>query len=150
MAFDRNNLADLTTLKTEVNDDPAGIGYNASSGDTQLVLDGLNLVANNTTPANGNASMTAEAFLSAIFTVSISSQDQFKIQLMFEATSDLDGDLSKFRIDTKGLSVNISSAIDTIIRPLSRAEILFAIDDANGVKEFVIIKRLDWIAARDS
>ena len=42
--FDRNDPADLAALKSEVNTDPLALGYNASSGDTGLVLETINLV----------------------------------------------------------------------------------------------------------
>ena len=42
--FDNNDPADLAALKSEVNADPLALGYNASSGDTGLVLETINLV----------------------------------------------------------------------------------------------------------
>lgn len=148
--FDVNSSLDLAALKEEVLTDPTGVGYNAASGSTQLVLDGLNQVSKNTTPQIAVAPMTAGAFLFAIFDVAISSQDQFKIQLLFEGTADLEEDLSRYRLKTRNLSAQISNAVDTIQRPMSRAEVLFSNLDANGVTEFVTINRMDWIAARDS
>ena len=47
MSFDRTNAADLASLKAEVNDDANGVGYTAANGTTQVILDLLNLPANN-------------------------------------------------------------------------------------------------------
>lgn len=44
MSFDRNNPADLAALKTEVETDPLGLGYDYTSGNTALVVNGINEV----------------------------------------------------------------------------------------------------------
>lgn len=150
MSFDVNNPAHLLILKTEEETDPAGVGYAAALGNTHVLLDLFNLPANNPGPETGIDFLTAEACLLAIFGVSISSQDQFKIQLLFEGSESLQSDLSDFRLQIRGLSAPILAAIDTIIRPLSRVEVVFADLDINGVMERVVISRNDWIAARDS
>lgn len=149
MAFDISNPADLLALKNEVNNDPLGMGY-LSSGNTDDLLDLLNDSVGNLSPVNGAASMTSKALLNAIFAVPVGAADQFKIQLLFEAGGGLDSDLSDFKAKVKDLSTALVDAVNTIIRPLSRAEALFSVDDNNGVKEFVTITKADWIAARDS
>ena len=40
--FDRNDSADLAALKSEVNTDPLGLGYNPGSGDVRNILDLIN------------------------------------------------------------------------------------------------------------
>ena len=150
MSFDVNDASNLLALKNEVNLDPLGVGYAAVIDTTHLLLEKLNSPANNPGAEEGSAPMTAEALLNVLFDETVSSQDQFKIDLMFSAANSLSEDLSKFRIKSRGLSPAIATAIDNITRPLSRAEALFAVDDANGVKEFVTIANTDWAAARDS
>lgn len=144
MAFDRNNPADLLALKTEVTTDPLGRGYNIES--TTIVLDLLNNPSNNVSGETGPAALNSDVLLKAIFDEPISSQDQFKVDLVFG----IGGDLSKFRADLSGLSVGLSNAIAGITRPLNRAEVLFAVNDENGTRENVTITREDWLAARDS
>jgi hypothetical protein len=142
MAFDANNTAHLTTLRDYGN----SLGF---GGSTQSILDAVNLPENNPTTTNGPDRMTATALLFAIFDVAISSQDQFKVQLLFEATEGRSGDLSDFREKVKNLSTALSSAVDGIVRALSWAEVTFGTLDVNGVYERVVISRNDWFAARD-
>jgi len=137
MAFDRNNPTDLATLKALVPDPTIG---------TQDILDYL--ASDSVTP--GVAPMTAQALLKALFSVSINSQDQFKIQLMFEGTADLNSDLSLFKTDMIALGGQIPGAVNSITRLLSIAEVAFSAIDDNGINEFVVISRDDWIAARES
>ena len=149
MAYDVNNPADVAALRAEVDNDPVGMGYTADDGDVGKLLDQLNLPENNVVPADGNAPMRADLFLDSIFNLAISSPNQFVINSMFATSNGFEEDLSFFRLKTIGLSNALSDAIDTIVRPLSRAEVLFAVDDSNGVKEFVTITNTDWAAARN-
>lgn len=150
MSFDRTDPADLLALKNEVNDDPLGMGYDPPAG-TQPVLDLLNIPANNLSPADGDSPVIANVLLKVIFGESISAQDQFKLQLLFEASSDLDADLSEYRALITALSNPLGIALAAaLIRALSRAEVLFSDVDVNGTTELITISRNDWIAARDS
>lgn len=150
MAFDRTDAADLLALKTEVNDDPVAMGYSATGGSTQALLDLLNLPANNAVPADGNASLTAEDLLKMVFAENISAGDQFRVQLLFEMTSGSADDVSRFKTEISALDAGLATAITAHTRPLSRAEVLFSSLDANSVNETINISRDDWIAARDS
>lgn len=150
MSFDKTDPADLLALKNEVNDDPLGMGYDPPAG-TQPVLDLLNIPANNLSPADGDSPVIANVLLKVIFGESISAQDQFKLQLLFEASSDLDADLSEYRALITALSNPLGIALAAaLIRALSRAEVLFSDVDVNGTTELITISRNDWIAARDS
>ena len=148
MAFNVNNAADLLALKTEVNTDPDGMGYDTAS--TPDILSKLNDPANNVLPETGPDRMTAEKLLKVIYPEAVSSQDQFKLQFTFEATGGLDSDLSNFKSEVSALSTGLATAVSSIIRPLSRAEVLFAVDDSSGARESVYISRNDWLTARDS
>lgn len=152
MGFDRTKAADLAALKSEVNTDPLGMGYAAVIGNTLAVLNLLNDPANNveTPKPTGAAAISANRLLELIYPEAISSQDQFKLQLVFEGSSGLDADVSNFRTQIAGLSTALNNAIQAEVRDLSRAEVLFGGVDANGVYETVNINRDDWIAARES
>ena len=106
--------------------------------------------ANNTTPANGAASMSGEDLLNILFIETLASPDQFRVDMLFAGISSLSEDLSRFKASISALDAGIETKIAALVRPLSRAEILFAQDDDNGVKEIVTISREDWLAARDS
>lgn len=150
MAFNRDNPADLLALKNEVTLDPIGMGYASVVGQTNLLLDLINNSVNNVSPSDGPDTVTAQKLLSAIFEEPVSSQDQFKIQLLFELADGADSDLSGFKTNIADLSAGLATAVSTIIKPLSRAEVLFSNIDANGITETVILTRADWSAARDS
>lgn len=148
MAFDRNNPANLAALKAEIESDPAGVGYTPDvTGD---LLSQINSAENNPGADTGSDFVTVRNLWSALFPIAISSQDQFKIQLVFEASEGLDADVSELRVELSALSTPIANAIAGIIRNLSRAEVLFSDIDANGSTEVVLISRDDWIAARNS
>lgn len=148
MAFDVENQAHLTALKTEVETDPTGIGYNLA--DTNDILARLNDPAFNLGGQTGPDKLTPRTFAKALIGVAVSSQDQFTVQLMFEASEGLDEDISDFRLKAlTGLGTNVQNAINSITRSLNRAEVLFSDIDSNGVQESVTISRDDWFAARD-
>ena len=148
MAFDRNNPADVLALKTEVDTDPALMGYTPADGDTGKLLNLLNFEVNNTTPANGNAPLTAEDLLIMVFAENISAGNQFRVQLLFEMSVGSEDVVSRFKTQLSALDVGLASAIASHVRPLSRAEVLFSNLDADGVNESVIITQQDWFAAR--
>ncbi|NNF66355.1 MAG: hypothetical protein HKM98_02485 [Gammaproteobacteria bacterium] len=135
-----------------MNLDPIGMGYAAVINNTSALLDLLNDPANNTeVPAPDGADfITPKSLLKALYPVNINSQDQFKLQQIFESASFIDEDVSDFRADLVALGGQVATAVNGIVRLLSRAEALFAGLDANGSTESVVISRDDWFAARDS
>ena len=149
MAFDRNDPVDLIALRDEQALDPRGVGYAAVDGQTQATLDLFNLESNNPGAETGLAILTANKLLKIIFSEAISSQDQFKIQLLFESSTGLEDNISDFITEISVLSGALSAAIAANTRHLNIVEVLFADDDVNGVKESVTISRDDWFAARD-
>ena len=147
--FDRNNPTHLAELKSEVLTDPTNRGYAPDQAEWVL-LDQLNNIAQNLTPATGSDYLTPKNLLKVIYPEAVSSQDQFKVQLLYEASQGMGDDISEFRTDIQTLSTAIATAVDTIIRDLSRAEVLWSSVDVNGTQERVNISAHDWRAARDS
>ena len=134
--FDRDDAAHLARLKALV--------VNPQDGTKEILA-----FLNGKTTIMGIAPMTAEALLAAIYPIAISSQDQFKLQLLFEGSESMSADLSRFRFDVIALGVTISAAINAIVRNLTIAEVEFSELDANGVNEIIQISEADWFAARD-
>lgn len=149
MAFDRTNPAHLLALRTEVTTDPALVGYNVN-GNENVLVGLLNDPAANPEGQTVPDTVTTGKLLDAIFDVAISSQDQFKIQLLFEGTSGFSDDVSDFKARIGALGTALQTAVDSIVRPISRAELLFSQPDANGVYDRVTLSVDDWHAARDS
>lgn len=151
MAFDRTNPSDLLTLKTEVNTDLIGMGYAAAGTDAEIVAL-LNDPASNVEDPipTGQAALTIASLMKIIFPISVASGDQFKVQLLFEASNSQFDDISQYRSDVAALSVALGNALAADVRDLSRAEVLFGVVDANGTYETVNLTVQDWIAARDS
>lgn len=145
MAFDRSNQAHLTALKALV---LAG-GFTVLDG-TSDILAYVNLPENNLGGETGPDSMTGEALLKIVFAENISAGNQFRIQLLFEATNGLTDDMSRFKSDVSALDAGLLAAINLLVRDLSLAEVAFSEDDANGVRERVTISSADWAAARDN
>ncbi len=137
--FDVTDVTHVARLKALVS--------NPNDG-TKEILDLLN--GETDPPVNGIAPMTAEALLFAIYPLAISSQDQFKIQLLFEGSDSMQADLSRFRAEVVKLGTPIETAISAITRFLTVAEVEFSELDANGVNEIIRISKDDWVAARDS
>ena len=147
--FDENDPADILALNTEVYGDPTGMNYAPVIQSTASLLVLLNDPENNIGNETGDAPMTPGNLLESIWNTSISSQDQFKIDLLFTSSGSQSSDISNFKAEVSALSPAIAAAIQTIIRPLSRAEVLFSDTDENGVVEFVTIPKSGWIKARD-
>lgn len=144
MAFDRNNPAHLTALKDEIQTDPIAMGYNWTPAYSAPIIAGLlNNPASNVGGETGPDYVTAEKLLTAIFPEPVSAQDQFKVQLVFEIAQGKEEDLSSFKTEIASLGVNFSAAIDSIVRPLSRGEVLFANTIEYGVTEYVVISSND-------
>ena len=143
-----NDAADLLALKNEVNLDPAGVGYNPDV--TAELLSALNDAASNPGPETGNAKLELEDLLEMLFTQNISAGDQFRVQLIFEMSTTANDDVSRFKAQLSALDTGLAADILAHKRPLSRAEVLFAELDENGVMEYVNISRNDWIMARES
>lgn len=148
MAFDRNDPADLLALKTEVNDDPIGMGYSGANN-TQQLLALLSDPDSNIGGESTNVELTAEVLLDVLDTDDFASNqvDQGErdwIKMCFDYA--LTGiSIEKYRAKIKGIfqvNYQTNQNIDNLIRTLSRAEVLFGAG--------TIITKYDWFAARDS
>ena len=150
MAFDRTNPADLTALKTEVETDPIGMGYSTVVDQTNQLLKLLNEPANNVGGETTNAELTAEKLLDVIDVAEFSGNqvDQGErdwLNMVFNFSLSGNQSIEQYRATIKSVFPNngpTNTAIDSLSRALSRAEVLF------GAGTF--ITRDDWIAARSS
>ena len=150
MSFDINNPADLLALKTEVNTDPSSVGYDPT-GPTEEVLALLNLAANNP----GSEKGTPPLLLGDLWQIIVedgatATQAEFELGLLYAMGEGPDTDVSRWRETIKTVDTGIGNRITALARDLSRAEALFAVLDATGTTEYVVISREDWLASRDS
>ena len=147
MAFDRTDPADLTAARDYIVVTKALDPFGTP---TDVILSHFNDPALNPTPANGANAMTARRLVDAVWEATVASQDQFKVQLLIEATQTLDEDVSDWRLRAIALSTQLGNAINAQVRALNWAEVTFGSADANGVYESVVLTRDDWLAARGS
>ena len=146
MAYDRNNPVDLALLKTEVNVDPIGMGYDATGG-TQQILKLLNAPANNVNNDTANRIFDAESLLDALDPGDLDAQQtnshaaEYCALLVNGCGQSIEAYKAKFRSMFAGNSATVQ-ALDAQTSPLSRAEVLFG--------QGTTISRDDWFAARDS
>ena len=158
MSFDRNDPADLLALKTEVNDDPTGVGYDPT-GPTAAILAFLNdknpatLVAK---PKISSAAIRTGVTFDAYDGLSPDEQEWLRWvtgsngfeEENLPVTPDLGLQLtgngtpadSMWAVPDRAAMVAAMEAIFNV--PGSRAEILFGFG--------TVITSLDWTTARDS
>ena len=160
--FDHNDPADLAALKSEVNTDPLALGYSASSGDTGLVLETINLVRVQfvvSKPAINPGDVRAACTYDAYNNLSIDEQEWLQwvtgsgggsgnadslivtVDLRLQLTdAEGNGNGSIWAVSSRA-AMN-AAMLDLIDINGSRAEDLFG--------QGTVISRADWIAARDS
>ena len=152
--FDRNDPADLAALKSEVNTDPLGIGYDPLGG-TQDILDLLN--AKNYTvakPKISSALVRSATTYDAYDTLAIDEQEWIRWM------TGTDGFDEENMVVTDDLRTNLSGpGADSIWAPAHRDEMnaaMLALMDVPGSRAEVLfgygtsISRDYWFAARDS
>ena len=148
--FDATDPADLLALKTEVNTDPIGMGYDVNANVTTLMRL-LNDPANNVGGETVGESFTPRLMLDVLEPGDLTTGGQFTegeqtwIRLLMESSATLDDDIELFR--AKFISVFPANATTVTnlaarLRDLSRAEVLFG--------EGTTLSNQDWFAARDS
>lgn len=150
MAFDRTDPADLAALKSEVNTDPIAMGYAPVVEQTALLLDKLNLAANNVggdtinKPTEELSIPEVAEIIDATEYDALSAYDKVWVEMFINraretALSDYQG---KFLSVFGAGSATRTAALALRAKAASRAEVLFGVN--------TVISRQDWIAARDS
>ena len=150
MSFDRSDPADLLALKTEVNSDPIGMGYDAT-GPTKAILDLLNEPASNVGGETTGEDLTVNLLLAAIDPNELTVGGQFTegelawLKLVVESTQSPEENIEQHRAKITALfqpSDQTRVDLEAQSRAMSRAEVRFGI----GTN----ISRQDWFSARDS
>ena len=142
MAFDASNQDDLNVLRTEVDTDPAGMGYDRDS--TTGVLAKLNDPEGNTTKAVRPAPLTVQNVMMQIDLVEIQALPQSTLMYMQALVSgrSFDESLEPFRSKLAELfgseSQSAANLLGLSVR-LSRAEELYGVG--------TVIGRQDWLAS---
>lgn len=148
MAFDINDPADLLALKNEINNDPLSLGYNPDAN-VNTLLGLLNDADKNTGGETANQKLTprillAQVVLSDYDSNQVTDGERRYIEAFFNRQN-LDEEIEEFREKIRdAFKINSTTVtnIDALVRPLSRAEVLFGAE--------TVISKADWIAARDS
>lgn len=148
MAFDINDPADLLALKNEINNDPLSLGYNPDAN-VNTLLGLLNDASNNTGGETANQKLTPRILLQQVVLSDYDSNqvtdgERRYIEAFFNRQN-LDEEIEEFRSKIRDAFKTNSTTvanIDALVRPLSRAEVLFGAE--------TVISKADWIAARDS
>jgi hypothetical protein len=148
MAFDINDPADKLALKNEVNNDPLSLGYNPDAN-VNTLLGLLNDASKNTGGETANQKLTprillAQVVLSDYDSNQVTDGERRYIEAFFNRQN-LDEEIEEFRDKIRdAFKINSTTVtnIDALVRPLSRAEVLFGSE--------TVISKADWIAARNS
>ena len=145
MAFDQTNQTDLNALKSEVINDPLGMGYNPddTNGLLRLLNDPDNNVGGETTGADLTVALLLEAIDPSDF-VGNQVTDGERVYLQAFMIRDLSDNIEAYRakiVSALPAQSGTVAALNAQSRPLSRGEVLFG--------EETSISRQDWIAARD-
>ena len=147
MAFDRNNPADLASLKSEVETDPISMGYNAQNPNQLIKL--INDPDDNVGGETVQGELTPETLLDSIDFSELGGNQVGEggrrgvhyIYEVAERTENIDRWRQKV-LDTFPQNGPTVAAINALTRALSRAEVLYG--------DGTVITKEDWFAARDS
>lgn len=146
MAFDRGNPADLAALKSEVELDPITMGYDALNPNqlVRLLNDPADNVGGETTAETLNVARLLDVVDMADFDApQVTDGERRFIESFLNRDFNEDIDRWKAKIQSAFQSNSgTSDAIDALVRPLSRGEVLFG--------DGTVLTREDWYAARDS
>ena len=149
MAFDQNDPADLAALKSEVNDDPLGMGYAAFvDTSTKKLMDLLNLGENNLGGETAGKLLVRDLF-TAIDPEDLDAQqvdDGKLVYIQGLLNRDLSEDIAEWLPQIKlvfgsGAAATLGN-LNSALRVLGRSEVLFGVGTNLSSK--------DWAAARDS
>lgn len=155
MSFDRNDPADLLALKNEVNNDPLGLGYNASSGDTNLILSTINEKTSQFTiskPKISAADIRSATTYDAYNGLAIDEQEWLR---WVTGSSGFEEENLTVTADLRNQLVESSTFWAAADRTEMQAAmtLIFDVDGSRGEDLFgfgTAISRDDWFAARDS
>jgi hypothetical protein len=135
--FDRTDPADLQALQTEVNTDPISMGYAAVVDKTKELLDLLNNPSNNVGGETAGAEFTHEVLMQTWEPKGTLNEHLPWIEALTREADPRPYE-SIYRANASPASI---TALDALIVPLSRAEVLFG--------QGTVITEADWFAARD-
>lgn len=150
--FDVANPVDLALLKSEVLNDPIGMGYDANAG-TPPLLSLLNSPSSNVGGETTGEDFTPDLALEVIDPDEVTvgakfSEGQATWLGYLMSAADSMARFSSFEPKFRALfssytpSSNTLDALNARVQLLSRVEVLFGID--------TVISKADWLAARDS
>lgn len=157
MAFDRTNATHLQALQDEVNLDPEGLGYNVSSGDTNLIISLINDINPATLVSKAkisSASVRSACTYDAYNNLSIDEQEWLRwitgtgggaeeedLIVTDDVRTQLTGPNTASIWAASDRTAMNQAMLDLIDVPGSRAEVLWG----HGTS----ITSADWLAARD-
>ncbi len=149
MAFDVTNPNDLAALQSEVINDPLNINYaqwiDASTVQFMLLL---NDAANNPVVVTTTVELTTGVLLDIMVPDDLGAQqvnDGERRYIEALMNRPFNESIERWRSQIRNafrLNSDTVLAIDALIRPISRAEVLFGVN--------TVLTALDWAAARDS
>ena len=144
--FDRTDPADLLALQIEEASDPIGMGY-LHDGATAPLLNQFNNPDKNVGGEIAQVLLTTGVLLDALVPSDLNEKkvgdgERRFIEAMINR--DFDTDIERYREqirETLEIDSETVFAIDTLMEPISRAEVLFG--------KSTVISSQDWSAARD-
>ena len=146
MAFDRSSAADKAALKSEVETDPIAMGYPLPQPAQiiKLINDPADNVGGETTTDELTVALLLDVVDMADFDHPAVSDGERRFIESF-LNRELGENIDRWRVKIRSAfqaNSGTSQAINALVRPLSRAEVLFG--------EGTVLVREDWFAARDS
>ena len=148
MAFNPRSTADLTKLKNEIRQ----TRYTSLANDDE-VIEFLNDPKNNQGGETDRPPLTLGALWDVVAANSETTpRFEFNISNLFSMMMGREGadtDISDRRALIIGLgNTQVNAALNALTRPLSRGEVLFPGTDSNGIRDRVVIRRIDLENAR--
>lgn len=159
MAYDPTDPVQVGILKFEVTTNPIGIVDEDGTdllaiGNDNLIAAVLNDAALNLGGETGRPPLTLGSLFKVIAVdSSTATQFEYVTNLLFAmaAQEGPQTDVSDFREAVIAVGdISVNAALNALIRPKSRPDVLFGVDDANGVAEFVLISGANVSAAKAS
>ena len=152
MSFDNTDPVQVAELKSEVETDPIGMGYNPTGG-TPPLLGLLNEPESNVGGETIGADFTSDLVMQVIDPDELTVANKFPegnarwLDYLMSAASSI-SNFADFEVKFRALfanytpSSNTIDALDAELQLISRAEVLWGVD--------TVITKADWLIARDS